>query len=90
MVLVRRAVEGVARRSVVERANDGTLEYVIFAARCFACLNVLGVVVSAVALIWTADLRWLATLTLTIIWGGLFGWLGFWTFGNEEWRRGGK
>jgi hypothetical protein len=87
MVMIRRYVEGAARRTAVERANDSTLEYVIFAVRCLACINVLGVIVSAVALIWTADLRWLATLTLTIIWGGLFGWLGFWMWGNADWRR---
>lgn len=86
MVVVRRVVEGDARRSAVERANDGTLEYVILAVRLLAGLNALAVIVSALALVWTGNLRWLATLVLTIIWGGVFGWLGFWTWGNAEWK----
>lgn len=90
MVLIRRVTEGEARRSVVERANDGTLEVVIFAVRLLAGLNTLAAIVSAFALIWTADLRWLVTLTLTIILGGVFGWLGFWTWGNADWRTDGQ
>lgn len=88
MVVVRRVTEGEARRSAVQRANDGTLEVVILAVRLLAGLNALAVIVAAVAVIWTADLRWVATLTLTIILGGVFGWLGFWVFGNAEWRDG--
>ena len=87
MVLVRRVTEGEARRSAVERANDGTLEVVILAVRLLAGLNALGVLVSAIALVWTGDLRWVATLCLTIIWGAVFGWLGFWTWGNADWRK---
>lgn len=89
MVLIRRVTEGEARRTAVERANDGTLEVVIFAVRLLAGLNGLAAIVSALALVWTADLRWLVTLVLTIIWGGVFGWLGFWTWGNADWRRDG-
>jgi fatty acid desaturase len=89
MVLVRRVTEGEARRSAVERANDGTLEVVIFTVRLLAGLNTLAAIVSALALVWTADLRWLVTLVLTIIWGGVFGWLGFWTWGNADWKNDG-
>jgi len=84
----RRVTEGVARRSRVQRLNDNTLEYVIFGLRVLAGVSACGLLVAAVALVWTGDLRWLATLVLTIIWSGVFGWLGFWTFGNEGWRRG--
>jgi hypothetical protein len=89
VVLIRRVTEGAARRSVVERANDGTLEVVIFAVRLFAGLCTLTWVVSTIGLIWTADWRWLWTMTAAIIWGGVSGWLGFWTWGNAEWRSNG-
>jgi hypothetical protein len=88
MVVIRRVTEGEARRSAVQRANDGTLEVVILGVRVLAGLFALAVLVSTITLIWTADLRWLATLTFSIIVGGVLGWLGFWFFGNEEWRRG--
>jgi uncharacterized membrane protein YfcA len=89
MVLIRRVTEGEARRSVVERANDGTLEVVILAMRLLAGLNTMGAIVSTLALVWTADLRWLATLCLAVILGGVSGWLGFWTWGNADWRNDG-
>lgn len=87
MTVVRRVSEGEARRSVVQRANDNALEILIFGLRLGAALAVLGAIVSAVALIWTADLRWLVTLALDLAIAAGAGWAGFWVFGNEGWRR---
>lgn len=88
MTVHRRVVEGAARRSAVQRANDNTLEVVILGLRLLAVFAALSALVSVVAVVWTGDLRWLATLCLEAIVGGVCGWLGFWTFGNDGWRRG--
>jgi hypothetical protein len=87
MTVVRRVSEGEARRSVVQRANDNTLEYVALSLRLLGAGSAAAWLVAVVALIWTADLRWLATLVFLVIVGGVSTWLGFWTFGNEGWRR---
>jgi uncharacterized membrane protein YqjE len=84
----RRVVEGSAQRTVIERANDNTLETVIFGLRLVALWLAVLSLVSVFMTIWTADLRWVATLTASVILGAVAGYLGFWTFGNEGWRRG--
>ncbi len=88
MSTVRRTTEGVARRTAVQRLNDNSLEYVILGLRAFGALAALGWLVSLIALIWTADLRWLTTMVVLVVLGGPATWLGFWTFGNEGWVRG--
>jgi hypothetical protein len=84
---VRRVTEGVARRTVVQRLNDNALEYAVLALRSLGSVAILGWLVAIVALIWTADLRWLATMVVLVIVGSCSTWLGFWTFGNEGWKR---
>lgn len=88
MTITRRVIEGAARRSRIERANDVTLEWVILALRGLGGVCTLGWLASVVAVIWTADLRWLATMAFLLIVGAAASWLGYWTFGNEEWRHG--
>lgn len=86
MTVTRRVTEGEARRSAVQRANDNTLEVVIFGLRGLAMLCAVAALVSVLATIWTADARWAATIAVCVIVGGAAGWLGFWTFGNQGWR----
>jgi hypothetical protein len=84
----RRVVEGATRRTPVQRANDSTLEYVIFGLRLIGAACAVAWLVTVFALIWTADLRWLATMVVLVIVGGVSSWLGFRTFSNEEWTDG--
>jgi hypothetical protein len=82
----RRATEGEARRSRVQRFNDNTLEYLIALLRLLGLLGLLLCLGSVFALVWTGSLRWLATMVLALVVGFLAGGLGFLTFGNEGWR----
>ena len=86
MVVVRRVVEGDARRSAVERFNDGTLEWVIAILRGATVPGAAWVIFSTIMLIWSADLRWLATLVVVLIVTCVTGAAGFWYFGNGDWR----
>jgi hypothetical protein len=75
------------RRGTVQRLNDRTLEYVILALRVVSLVSVFGGwTVALVAWIWSGDWRWGATLAVEVITGAVAAYLGFWVWGNEEWR----
>lgn len=88
-MIVRRVVEGATRRTRVQRVNDNALEYVILGLRMTALVAAFSLPWDVVALIWTADMRWAATAAFAAILGGVCGWIGFYTFGNEGWHREG-
>lgn len=77
-------------RTLAERLNDGSLEMLIAVARVVSIVLFLGLVASAVCFTWTLDGRWIMTLVLCLVFGGLTGWFGFWQYGNAEWKRDGK
>lgn len=67
---------------------DHSLEIVIVLARVTCCLASFAVFPASVAYAWTGDIRWLSTLAICLVVGAAFGFVGFYVFGNEEWRRG--
>lgn len=84
----RQTVPEPERRGAVQRFNDRTMEYVIMALRLVSLIATLsGWTPALVAWVWSGDWRWGATLAVLVVVGLGAGYLGFWTFGNEEWRR---
>jgi ABC-type Na+ efflux pump permease subunit len=70
---------------------DNTLEISIAVFRAVALIAAVSLPAVIVAGIWQdgRDLaQWLATVAALVAFGTGFGVLGFYVFGNEEWRRG--
>jgi len=70
-----------------EQFNDRTLELVIALLRIVAMVGTLAALASVVAVIWTGDGRWVTTFGVSFGAGGACGFLGFWYWGNGEWRQ---
>lgn len=70
---------------------DNSMEIAIALARLLAMVGAIGSVALAFVAIWTPEgegTRMAATLLLSCVLTLALGVFGFYTFGNEEWRRG--
>jgi fatty acid desaturase len=84
----RRTAPTPERRGAVQRFNDGTLEYVTLLFRVSALILGAFIPVAIFAWIWSGAWRWGVTLAVDVVMAAACVYLGFWTFGNEEWRHG--
>jgi uncharacterized RDD family membrane protein YckC len=75
-------------RAAVQRANDGTLEYLTLFMRVGAALWLVLAAVSVFGWIWTGSWRWGATLGASTVFTITWGYVGYWYLGNKEWFRG--
>lgn len=82
-----RHVETPATPSRAAEFNDGTLEIAIALWRLLALLSVPAWTVAMIAGLITLDPRWCLALVALTATGALWWWLGFWVFGNDDWRR---
>lgn len=71
---------------------DNSLELATAAARVASVLFMLGAVAMTVGTIWSTGPdteKWAATAALLLGVGLAVGWVGWWAFGNETWRKRG-
>jgi hypothetical protein len=69
--------------------NDNALEILIAALRIFSVVAALGAVVSAIGAIWSEAgvwERWLAMVALFVALSAGSAYLGWWAFGNANWK----
>lgn len=72
----------------MKRWLDSSLELLILLARVLSVAGGLSVVVLGMAIAVLGEfMPLLGVLVQAMLWTALFGWFGWWLYGNEEWRR---
>lgn len=85
MSLFGRTYKTTPEPPLASRLLDNSLEYLILVWRGLSVLGTVGWAASFVVAMATPK-AWLVCLAFGVV-GVLFGWLGFWQFGNPEWRK---